>query len=106
MLSLRLPSGKVRKIALQDGGGAAQNQSLNLYHREQDRFLLVSERDCIAIDPVKGTVGKCRKTIVCSEARTYVGRFDWMNGYDPPNGRFGLRWRFLPAYDAMESGGC
>jgi hypothetical protein len=103
---LSLPSGKKQSVGLQDGGGGAGNQSLNLYHQEQDRFLLVSERDCTAIDPIKGTLAQCRKRVVCPKPRTYVGRFDWMNGYDPPRGRFGLKWRFLPTYDAAESRGC
>jgi hypothetical protein len=29
-----------------------------------------------------------------------------MNGFEPPHGRFALKWRFLAAYDATESGGC
>lgn len=104
-LTLTLPSGKSRTIALQDGGGYARNNALNLYHGDQDRFLLVSEQDCVSIDPLKGTLNQCRRTSACKPSRTYVGRFDWMNGFDPPHGRFGLKWRFLPPYDAMESGG-
>ena len=105
-LTLTLPSGNSRTMELQDGGGFARNNSLNLYHGDQDRFLLVSERDCVVIDPFKGALKQCRRTAACLPSRIYVGRFDWMNGYDPPHGRFGLKWRFLPAYDAVEGGGC
>jgi hypothetical protein len=105
-LTLTLPSGKSRSIELKDGGGFARNNALNLYHREQDSFLLVSERDCVAVDPIKGALNQCHRSLACGPSRTYVGRFDWMNGFDPPHGRFGLKWRFLPAYDASESGGC
>jgi hypothetical protein len=68
--------------------------------------LLVSERDCVAVDPIKGTLNQCHRSLACGPSRTYVGRFYWMNGFDPPHGRFGLKWRFLPAYDASEIGGC
>lgn len=93
-------------MKLQDGGGYARNNSLNLYHWDQDSFLLVSERDCVAVDPIRGALNQCRRTAACARSRTYLGRFDWMNGFDPPHGRFGFRWRFLPAYDAVENGGC
>ena len=93
-------------MELQDGGGLARNNALNLYHSGQDRFLVVSERDCLTVDPIKGTLNQCRKASACAPTRAFVGRFDWMNGFDPPHGRFGLRWRFLPAYDAVESSGC
>jgi len=105
-LTLSLPSGKRRSTALHDGGGAAENQALDLYHAGQERFLLVSERDCVDIDAANGRLTQCQKPAACSIHRTYLGRFDWMNGYDPPKGHFGLRWRFLPAYDALENGGC
>lgn len=105
-LTLMLPSGQVQTVDLQDGGGHADNNGLNLYHREQDQFLLVSERDCVEVDPIKGALNRCRKNTACSPSRIYLGRFDWMNGFDQPEGRFALRWRFLPAYDAEENGGC
>src|SRR5690349_6094858 len=92
-LELLLPSGTARSMKLHDGGGATENQSLNLYHGDQERFLLISERDCVVIDPIKGALAQCRKPAVCPNPRTYLGRFDWMNGYDPPHGRFGLKDR-------------
>ncbi len=104
--TLKLPSGKSRSVDLHDGGGLVRNNSLNLYHIDQDRFLLVSQRDCVAVDPIKGALSQCRRTDVCTPSRTYLGRFDWMNGFDPPRGRFSFKWRFLPAYDAVENGGC
>lgn len=90
---------------LNDGGGAAENQALNLYKEgNADRFLLLSQKDCVEIDPARVTATVCAPRKACDFAtqigRTYVGRFDWMNGFDPPNGRFGFRFRFLPAYDA------
>ena len=105
-VTLTLPSGKTRAFDLKDGGGLVRNNSLNLYHVDQDSFLLVSERDCVAVDPIKGALIQCRKAEACKPSRMYLGRFDWMNGFDAPHGRFGYRWRFLPSYDALESGGC
>ena len=93
-------------MALQDGGGVVQNQSLNLYHIDQDRFLLVSSRDCVEIDPIKSQLAVCARKQVCRQKHDYVGRFGWMNGFDPPRGRFGYAFRFLPAYDAGADEGC
>ena len=105
-VTLTLPSGNTRSMELHDGGGLVRNNSLNLYHVDQDNFLLVSERDCVAVDPIKGSLNQCHRTTACVPSRMYIGRFDWMNGFDPPHGRFGFKWRFLPAYDALENGGC
>jgi hypothetical protein len=105
-VTLTLPSGQSRTLELNDGGGLAGNNALNVYYIHQDNFLLVSERDCVAVDPMNGSLNQCRRATACGRSRVYIGRFDWMNGFDPPRGRFGLRWRFLPAYDAGENGGC
>jgi hypothetical protein len=70
-LTLTLPSGKSRSIELKDGGGIAHNHALNLYHGEQDSFLLVGERDCVAVDPVKGALNQCRRASACEAAACY-----------------------------------
>ena len=105
-LILTLPSGARRTLPLQDGGGYAGNNSLSLYHVGQDEFFLISERDCVAIDPIRGVLRQCARVGACARRRTYLGRFGWMNGFDPPRGAFGYRFRFLPAYDALPNGGC
>jgi len=106
VLTLRLPSGRSSSRALHDGGGYARNNAINLYAVASDNFLLVSEKDCVSIDPIRSTLRICRREIVCRFKRTYVGRFDWMNAFDPPHGTFQFGWRFLPPYDALENGGC
>jgi hypothetical protein len=105
-LTLVLPTGRKRSLPLQDGGGHAGNNALNLYHLGKDRFLLVSQRDCVRIDSIKGQLQSCERTAACAAKRQYVGRFDWMNAFDPPRGEFRFGFRFLPGYDAWENGGC
>jgi hypothetical protein len=102
-LILTLPSGARRTLPLQDGGGYAGNSELNLYHVKQHDFFLISERDCIEIDPIRGALHQCGRVSACRRQRTYVGRFGWMNGFDPPRGAFSYRFRYLPAYDALNS---
>jgi hypothetical protein len=104
---LKLPNRVLNKVTLQDGGGHAGNNALNLYRMSNsDNFILVSEQDCQIIDPIKGGLKGCKKEKVCKEGKAYIGRFDWMNAYDPPDGEFRFGFRFLPAADAWENGGC
>jgi hypothetical protein len=105
-LTLVTAAGRRLELPLHDGGGRAGNYALDLYQISSDRFLLASERDCVEMDPIGRSLRTCRKPEACPRARTYVGRFDWMNGFDPPRGRFRLAFRYLPAHDAGESGGC
>jgi hypothetical protein len=105
-LTLTLPSGASRTLNLHDGGGLAENHALDLHHVGQDGFLLVSQKDCVEIDPIRVALNRCVKSVGCAKSRSYVGRFDWMNAFDPPKGAFHFGFRFLPAHDAIESGGC
>lgn len=109
-LQLRTASGRTRQIRLQPGGGRAGNQSLNLFKVGEDHFLIASEKDCVEFDPVKGTIGNCATRPPCRDGHlvgpTFLGRFDWMNGFDPPKGDFGLGFRFLGFEDAAESQSC
>lgn len=104
------PDGHTQNLRLHDGGGTARNSSLNLFVAADDRYLLVSERDCVEFDPIKLRAVYCKRRPPCDggavQGLIYLGRFDWMNGYDPPNGAFGLAFRFLPFQDALESGSC
>jgi hypothetical protein len=107
---LRGPSGRRRGLPLHPGGGKAGNQSLNLFKADGDRYLLTSERDCVEFDPIRLTAGSCVAPPLCAGGHlvgaTYLGRFDWMNGFDAPKGDFGLAFRFLGFEDADESGSC
>jgi len=105
-LTLILPSGATRTLPLQDGGGHARNHALNLYHIEPDHFLLVSSKDCVEIDPIKGKIWGCVRKRACAQKRIFAGRFDWMNGFDRPRGKFEYGFRFLPDYDVGEDEGC
>jgi hypothetical protein len=111
--SLTGANGVRRSLPLHPGGGTAGNQSLNLFVTEGtdgDHYLLTSERDCIEFDPVRVTAKGCLKRPPCANnhlsGATYLGRFDWMNGIDPPKGEFRLAFRFLGPEDALESGSC
>jgi len=92
--------------------GKAENESLNLFFdsKSQSSFFLVSEKDCVQFDPVAVHAEYCTKRPACEKGHvaglTYLGRFDWMNGNDPPKGTFGMAFRFLPLEDAWESGSC
>jgi hypothetical protein len=89
---------------LNDGGGRLRNWSLNLYSVGQNKFVILSEKDCVSIDPVKSDIAPCPIQKPCSPQlgpdAVFLGRFDWMNGFDRPRGTFGLGFRYLPFYDA------
>lgn len=108
--SLTGANGRTRQLPLHAGGGAAGNQSLNLFKAADDRYLLTSEKDCVEFDPVRVRARYCEKRPPCADQvvqkATYLGRFDWMNGFAPPKGEFGLGFRFLSPEDAAESGSC
>jgi len=104
ILILRTADNRRFAKVLKDGGGRLGNQSLNLYSVGHDMFVILSEKNCFAIDPVKGTITPCPTQKPCSPkfgaGAMYLGRFDWMNGFDRPSGTFGLGFRYLPFYDA------
>lgn len=94
--------GTTQTLTINDGGGHAGNNALNLYKVDQSHFRLVSERDCVDVDGVHATLTVCHIRDVCRtvSGETYIGRFDWMNGFDPPRAEFRYRFRFLPSQDA------
>lgn len=102
--------GRVLTLQLQKGGGLAENSDINLFSADLGNYLIVSERDCVEFDPVKLTARYCVNRPSCKSGKVqglnYVGRFGWMNGYDPPRGTFQLGFRFLTVEDAVESGAC
>jgi len=110
---LKGANGRVVTTPLRDGG-ASELSELGLYANESSGggdFWLIGGRDCLRFDPVNLKVSKCvpppcvrgRRT---SQNLTYVGAFDWANGFDPPKGRFQFGWRFLPPEDGSERSGC
>jgi hypothetical protein len=105
-LVLKLPDGAVRAMRLDRRGGFSGESGLNLYHVGQDSFRLIGPYDCAQIDPIRGRLTRCDRIGACALRLTFIGRYDWMNGFDPPHGRFGIGFRFLPPYDALESEGC
>ncbi|PVM93934.1 hypothetical protein DDF67_01405 [Caulobacter endophyticus] len=105
---LRGASGKTTSVALANGG-PSELSTLSLYG-DGDRFFLIGAIECVAFDPVAITAGRCSKRPPCAafgrEGVSFLGRFDWANGLNPPHGRFGLGWRFLPQEDASETSFC
>ncbi len=103
-------NGRRRTLPLQKGGGQIGNSSLNLFVGGQDKYLVISERDCVEFDPVKVTAKYCSARPPCDssgvEGLKFLGVFRWMNGFDPPKGRFQFAFRYLPAEDATEDGAC
>ena len=89
---------------LNDGGGRLRNWGLNLYSIGKSKFVLLSEKDCVSIDAINGGVVSCPIQKACSPQlgpeAVFLGRFDWMNGFDRPKGTFRLGFRYLPFYDA------
>ena len=104
VLTLITANGKRRVMALHDGGGKLGNNSLNLYYAGQDQFRLLSDKDCLDIDALGAKLERCALAPSCgpnlASGLVFLGRFDWMNGFDPPHGDFVYRFRFLPSYDA------
>ncbi|HEY0312220.1 MAG TPA: hypothetical protein VGC56_06960 [Allosphingosinicella sp.] len=105
-VALRTAGGAVRTRRLNGEGGWTGASSLNLYHVEQDVFLVVGRNNCVRIDPIRTSLSRCSRATACAAPHMFIGRFDWMNGFDPPHGRFGIGFRYLPSYDAAESEGC
>ena len=83
-LSLIQPSGRSRKLTLAEGGGRARNWVLNLYNLSEGKFLLVSERDCVAVDGIEGVLKRCVAATACRAKHTFIGSFNWTNAFDPP----------------------
>lgn len=91
-------------MTLNDGGARVGNTSIQLFAMTADHFKLVSEKDCVDIDPVHARMTTCPiRTTGCQAlpGETFIGRFDWMNGFDPPHARFTLRFRYLPSYEMV-----
>jgi hypothetical protein len=103
-------NGKNLYLRFHKGGGTMGNSSLNLFSGKSDQFFIVSERDCVEFDPVKVTSTFCSNRPPCNNGAVvglkYLGRFDWMNAFDSPKGRFRYAFRYLPSLDASESGSC
>jgi hypothetical protein len=108
LLTLIGPNGAKRTAQLHDGGGHAGPSSLNLYHLDQENFAIRNSVDCYQIDAIHIRMRRCVPPTCGSThtAGTYLGRFDWMNGYDRPKGEFRLGFRYLPSYDATEDLSC
>jgi len=121
-LSLTSATGARKTVelsALTNGGG-----NINFYALESGNYLFLGERDCVELDAVRFVTRSCivensrrRMSEIdqrCAARRSvlmlsrdgqwpiYLGRFDWMNGYDPPDGRFGYAFRFQTLESAME----
>jgi hypothetical protein len=120
-LILRGPSGRTIRAPLHDGGAGGASE-LRLYARKGadldarghaigGDFLLIGASDCVGFDPVFMDVTRCAARPKCREPKdnaglTYLGRFDWGNGYDPPRGDFRFGWRFMPFEDTDQEAYC
>jgi hypothetical protein len=129
-LFLRAPNGRRLTIRLRDSRDG--NHGASLYQSEDDRYVFLSRSDCIEVNPFALTARSCRiaapvepangretdqrclaranprgilRRTVHGRPPIYLGRYDWMNGYDPPDGRFGLGFRYLHLGDAGEGAG-
>ena len=104
VLTLITASGKRQELTLKDGGGHLGNSGINLYATKGDGFLLLSQKDCVRIDPLKPALLQCPPIPPCGpnlpDEAKFLGRFDWMNGFDPPRGDFVYRFRYIQFYDA------
>ena len=68
-----------------------------------DQFVFIGTSDCITLETVKFRIMPCTMTAGDALRRrrdaSYIGRFDFANGFDRPKGRFGYNLRFLPAWE-------
>lgn len=83
------------------------NNALNLYRMSNsDNFILISEKDCQIIDPIKGELNGCKKEQVCKEGKAYIGRFDWASclGSSLPGAK--IVWDEYPRQGRLTSEGC
>lgn len=109
-----------RAVSLPLADGGAGPDSLGLYKRENgeadahgafaEEYVLLGVHDCVSFDPVRVMTRRCPTRPPCEGARraglVYIGRYDWANGYDPPDGRFGFGWRFLSFEQGSENAFC
>jgi len=107
---LRGASGGTARLRLAAGSRQEPSPSLNLFKFASDRYLLTSSSDCIEFDPIAVLARRCISMPPCRDGKvegaTYLGRFGWMNGYEPPRGEYTLRFRFLGFEDAAEDQSC
>jgi len=98
-------NGQTRRTPLHTGSGP-----LSLWAIEDDRYVLIGEDDCVEFDPIRITARHCASLPPCLRGHltggSFIGRFDWMNGYDPPMGDFHFDFRFGPPEDAAPGGDC
>jgi hypothetical protein len=98
------------RLRLAAGSRQEPSPSLNLFKFASDRYLLTSSSDCIEFDPIAVLARRCISMPPCRDGKvegaTYLGRFGWMNGYEPPRGEYTLRFRFLGFEDAAEDQSC
>jgi len=108
LLTVIGPSGVRRVAHLHAGGVYVGPSSLNLYYLGDDNFAVLNPVDCVIIDAIHVRLRKCAPPPCAAKhaSGTYLGRWDWMNGFDRPKGEFALRYRYLPFYDAAEDLTC
>jgi hypothetical protein len=130
VLTLDAPNGKRVVVTMRDSSDG--NHGASLYEAANDHYIFLSRSDCFEVDPFAMAATSCRIEAPVEPANgretdqrclaeehprgilrhpdvgyrpIYLGRFDWMNGYDPPDGRFGLGFRYLHFADAGEGSG-
>lgn len=127
-LMLTSPAGVRRRFVLHPATNGSVRTSL--YGLDNGNYVFLSEFDCLEVDPIHLTSRSCAlpgrgrgpSNQIClargdvqgilrrnraGRWPLHLGEFDWMNGFDPPHGRFGNRFRYLGPEDALENfGGC
>jgi len=105
VVTLVMPDGRRRVATIKnDDGGELGENALNLYFAGKNHFQLLSNKDCLDIDAIGAKLQSCPVVPPCNPGlpagSAFLGRFDYMNGFDSPRRAFVYRFRFLPFYDA------
>jgi hypothetical protein len=106
-LILTQSNGKRHVLRLQhDRDG---NNSTNLYFYSSQLpngqvvgsgYIFISRKDCVEMDSPSFDTRICNRSDLKRSTLSYMGRYDWMNGFD--NGTFGLEFRYSDFSGAIE----
>jgi len=69
------------------------NSSTNLYVAKGGHYIFVSRKDCVDLDTSSFDAQLCEQQSLKREDLLYLGRFDWMNGFDKNVFQLGFRFQ-------------